>query len=92
MRRADEEREPGQPAAMANGRRVRGALVGELKATGVLEHVAVRLKAELGRNTSRATILRHAAVLEGSPERARAVLLSALRKIRYAMTSSSQGA
>jgi hypothetical protein len=41
---------------------------------------------------SRATILRHAAVLEGSPERARAVLLSALRKIRYAMTGSSQGA
>ena len=69
-----------------------GALVGELKATGVLEHVAVRLKAELGRNTSRATILCHAAVLEGSPERARAVLLSALRKIRYAMTSSSPGA
>jgi hypothetical protein len=28
-----------------------GALVGELKATGVLEHAAVRLKAELGRNT-----------------------------------------
>ena len=26
------------------------------------------------------------------PERARAVLLSALRKIRYVMTSSSQGA
>jgi hypothetical protein len=66
--------------------------LGELKATGVLEHVTVRLKAELGAIPSRATILRYAAVLEGSPERARAVLLSALRKIRYAMNGSSQGA
>ena len=66
-----------------------GALVRKLKATSVPEHMGVRLKAELGRNTSRATILCHAAVLEGSPERARAVLLSALRKIRYAMTGSS---
>jgi hypothetical protein len=44
-----------------------GALVGKLKAAGAPEHVRVRFKTELGRDASRATILRHPAVVKGAP-------------------------
>jgi hypothetical protein len=44
-----------------------GALVGKLKAAGVTEHVRVRLEPSLAATPSRATILRHPAVVKGEP-------------------------
>ena len=48
------------------GARVR-ALVGKLKAAGVTEHVRCALKPSLAATPSRATILRHPAVVKGEP-------------------------